>query len=90
MEFEVMDNVKCSCQSHPSRELLNRVFNLAFDTIFQCLFTKSEFMQKFWRDKKFRNIEIGEWTEDNKRVQICELDLGTFGVSRNHEEQVDS
>lgn len=84
----VMDHVRCSCQSHPSRELLNRVFNLSFDTVYQSMFTRSEFLVKFWRDKKFRNVDVGDWSEDMRRTQVCELDLGTFGVSKNHEEQV--
>ena len=82
-----MDNVKCLCASHNGRDLIDRTFNLSFDTVYKCFFTDSEFMRRFRQDKKFRNAELTEWNE-NKRRLYFELDLGTFGVSKNTEEQV--
>jgi hypothetical protein len=80
--------VKCSCNEHHGKKYIDKVFNMTVDEMYDCLFGNSEFQRKYWKDKKFLNLTMGEWNESSKRVIDFSLDLGTFGVSKNAEEQV--
>lgn len=75
------------CDEHKGKELLDKIINLSVEAIYECIFTFSEFNKKYWKERKYSNIEMGEWNEDKRLFQF-DMDLGAFGTAKSTEEQV--
>lgn len=94
MTFFFQDNVKCSCAEHIGKEMLNKVFNLNVNYIWECLFGHTEFCSKYWASRKFSNMKISEWKKLNptdpfpSRQLEYAVDLGIIGRPNNTESQV--
>lgn len=89
-----MDNVKCNCSEHTGKEMLNKVFNLSVNYIWECLFGHTEFCSKYWSSRKFSNMKISEWKKLNEKDPFPSrqleyaVDLGIIGRPNNTESQV--
>lgn len=88
----MIDNAKCSCGEHQGKEMLNQVFNLNVNYLWECIFGHTTFCKKYWESRKFGNIKIGDWKMVNSlpfRQLEYTVDLGgTIGRPKNVEEQV--
>lgn len=79
--------VECDCSSHEGKELLNNVYNLSVDFVFDCLFnTESDFNKAYLAANKFLNLKSEEWIDDT-RTLVYNVDVGTFGKTNNTEKQ---
>lgn len=85
-------NVKCACGEHPGKEMLNQVYSLTVNYLWECLFGHTAFCRAYWESRKFGNIQVGEWKLVNSRPfrQLeYTVDLGgAIGRPKNIEEQV--
>ena len=88
---EVDYSIKCSCQEHNGKEMLNIVFNLSVNYLWESLFGHTEFCRKYWETRKFHNFKITEWKPVNtfvmRQLEYI-VDLGTIGRPKNIEDQV--
>lgn len=84
--------VKCSCERHNDKLMLNQTFNVSVNYMWECIFGHTEFCRKYWESRKFSNTKVGDW----KLVDQCpyrlleyNVDLGgMLGKPKNSEEQV--
>jgi hypothetical protein len=73
--------------------MLNMVFNLSVNYLWECVFGHADFCQKYWGSRKFINMKVGEWNLDKstllpaRRLEFT-VDLGAIGKPRNTEDQV--
>ena len=85
-------NVKCSCGQHNGKEMLNQIFNLNVNYLWECLFGQTEFRNKYWESRKFGSIKVSDWSKTNAlfvRQLEYTVDLGgTMGKAKNNEDQV--
>ncbi|CAF0858014.1 unnamed protein product [Brachionus calyciflorus] len=86
------NNTKCSCSEHLGKELMNQVFNMSVNQLFESIFGHSEFCKKYWESRKFGDLKVGEWTLVHslpaRRLEYT-VDLGgTLGRPKNTEDQV--
>lgn len=88
---DMNNNAKCSCTEHLGKELMNQVFNMSVNQLFECLFGHSEFCQKYWEARKFDNLTVTEWKPDPilpaRRLEYT-VDLGGTLRPKNTEDQV--
>jgi hypothetical protein len=84
--------IKCMCSEHYPKEVFNRSINLNLAHVYKCLFTDSDFSQKFISMCKYKEFKSTEWkTNENgeeTRKQENTLDLGAFGISKSFVDQV--
>ena len=86
--------MQCLCSEHVGREMLNKVFNLNANYIWECLFGHTVFCTKYWDNRKFSKMNIGEWKKLNptdpfpSRQLNYLVDLGMLGHPNNTESQV--
>lgn len=45
--------VQCGCASHSGKELINKVYNISVNYLFECMYGHSEFCKGFWESRKF-------------------------------------
>ena len=87
-----LHNVKCSCGEHPGKEMLNQVYAVTVNYLWECLFGHTTFCRNYWESRKFGNIKVGEWKLVNNypfRQLEFTVDLGgAIGRPKNTEEQV--
>lgn len=85
-------NVKCACGEHPGKEMLNQVYALSVNYLWECLFGHTTFCRNYWESRKFSNIKVGEWKLVSMhpfRQLEYNVDLGgAIGRPKNLEEQV--
>lgn len=83
--------MKCACGEHPGKEMLNQVYSLTVNYLWECLFGHTAFCRAYWESRKFGNIQVGEWKLVNSRPfrQLeYTVDLGgAIGRPKNIEEQ---
>ena len=86
--------VECNCTDHTGKQMLNKVFNLSVNHVYDCMFTDSDFNLKYWKKVKFENIKAHEWTKsetpgelESRKLEYS-IDLGAFGCPKNIEDQV--
>ena len=77
--------------------MLNKVYDLSVNFLWESLFGDSEFCLKYWDSRKFFNFtkESLKWMRSNshlmKRKLVYSVELGvTFGRANNVEEQVNN
>lgn len=90
-EQEIEYTAKCSCGEHQGKEMLNLVFNLSVNYLWESLFGHTEFCKKYWESRKFGNFKITDWKAVNTFVMRqleYTVDLGTIGRPKNTEDQV--
>ena len=80
------------CPEHFPKEVFNRSINLPLAHVYKCLFTESDFNQKFINMCKYKEFKTTEWTTNENgeetRKQENALDLGAFGISKSFTDQV--
>ena len=85
-------SIKCSCGEHQGKEMLNQVYAVPVNYLWECLFGHTTFCRDYWESRKFNNIKIGEWKLVNSypfRQLEYTVDLGgAIGRPKNTEEQV--
>ena len=82
---------KCSCSSHQGKQMLDRVFDLSVNFLWESLFGPTEFCRQYWESRKFYNFTISEWTRVDscvRRTLDYSVNLGALGQPKNVEEQV--
>ena len=88
----VLDNAKCACPEHQGKEMLNQVYNLSVNYLWECLFGHTVFCSKYWESRKFFNMKIGDWKSIESfpaRQLEYQVDLGgAIGRPKNTETQV--
>jgi hypothetical protein len=71
--------------------MLNTVFNLSVNHLWESLFGHTTFCQKYWESRKFGNLKMGEWKLADglpaRRLEYT-VDLGGIGRPKNTEDQV--
>lgn len=90
-EPEISDVVKCECEKHEGREMLNEVFKLSVNYLWECIFGHTESCRKYWDSRKFSNLKVGPWKLVNNfpmRQLEFNVDLGPVGKPKNVEDQV--
>lgn len=92
-KFIALNNASCSCgDQHNSKEMLNQVYDISVNFLWECIFGPTEFCYKYWDSRKFYDFIITEWKPTEKYIRSRTLtymvDLGTFGHPKNIEEQV--
>ena len=88
---KVNDNVNCSCGEHHGKEMLNKVFNVNVNYLFELVFGHTEHCRRYWETQKMFNAKIEDWkVVDNCPWRLLEynVDLGALGKPKNTEEQV--
>ncbi|PFX16245.1 GRAM domain-containing protein 1B [Stylophora pistillata] len=72
--------VSCTCETHLSRELFNEEFPVSVDTLFEFLFTESDFYKRVQKERRTKDLVLNPWevTEDGQRRIL------TYTVSLNH------
>jgi hypothetical protein len=83
--------MKCLCKEHQGKEMLNQVFALDVNQIFECIFGHTAFCRKYWESRNFGEIRVGEWklvANSPQRTLEYTVDLGAMGKPKNTEEQV--
>ena len=86
--------MKCSCNGHVGKEMLNQVFSLGINYFWECLFGDSDFCHEYWENRKFQNFTPAglKWYNISNNFPSRKLEyhveLGAFGRARNIEEQV--
>ena len=45
--------VQCGCAAHSGKELINKVYNISVNYLFECMYGHSEFCKGFWESRKF-------------------------------------
>lgn len=71
--------------------MLNQVFNLSVNYLWESLFGHTEFCRKYWESRKFYNFKIPEWKPVSTYVMRqldYSVDLGPIGRAKNTEDQV--
>ena len=72
--------------------MLNMVFDINVNYLFECIFGHTVFCRKYWESRKFGNLKVGDWklVNDNPhRLLEYTVDLGAaLGKPKNTEEQV--
>lgn len=72
--------------------MLNQVYDISVNFLWECIFGPTEFCYKYWDSRKFYDFKITEWKPTEKYIRTRTLtyivDLGTFGHPKNIEEQV--
>ena len=79
------------CGKHAGKEIINEVFNLSVDYIFECLFCYSDFNKQYWNARKFDNIKISEWIKKDsieERTMEYNISISALGKVKNIDEQV--
>lgn len=80
------------CSEHYPKEVFNRSISLALAHVYKCLFTESDFSQKYISMCKYKEFKSTEWTTNENgeetRKQENTLDLGAFGISKSSTDQV--
>jgi hypothetical protein len=81
------------CGKHAGKEIINTVFNLSVNYIFECLFTNSDFNNKYWSARKLDIIKITEWVKKDSysteaRTMEYNVPLSALGKVKNIDEQV--
>lgn len=72
--------VDCSCDSHLSKECLNEEFPVSVDTLYEYLFSESDFYKRIQKTRKTKDLVFYPWetTEDGQRRTL------TYTVAINH------
>ena len=72
--------------------MLNQVYNLSVNYLWECLFGHTVFCSKYWESRKFFNMKIGDWKSIESypaRQLEYQVDLGgAIGRPKNTETQV--
>lgn len=74
--------------------MLNQVFSLGINYLWECLFGDSDFCHEYWENRKFQNFTPAglKWYNISNNFPSRKLEyhveLGAFGRARNIEEQV--
>ena len=50
--FLYIGEVSCGCTEHVGRTIINEVYNAEVETIFQLIFTDSDFIRSFLKSRK--------------------------------------
>jgi hypothetical protein len=85
---------ECDCNEHIGKVMLNKIFNLSVENLFESMFGHTEFCTKFWESRKFFNMKIGEWRSvENYRTRRLEYSVAlnsaiTVKDCKNVEDQV--
>ena len=87
-----MQSNRCSCKNHVGKEMLNKVYNLSVNYLWESLFGPTKFCYDYWASRKFYDFEITDWlkSKDNLIARQLEfyVDLGMLGRPKNVEKQV--
>ncbi|KAL9964996.1 hypothetical protein ACROYT_G028719 [Oculina patagonica] len=72
--------VKCVCDTHLNKEFVNEEFPISVDTLYEYLFTESDFYKRVQKARRTKDLVLNPWetTEDGQRRTI------TYTVSLNH------
>ncbi|XP_020623293.1 GRAM domain-containing protein 1B-like isoform X2 [Orbicella faveolata] len=72
--------VKCVCDTHLSKEIVNEEFPVSVDTLYEYLFTESDFYKRVQKGRRTKDLVLNPWetAEDGQRRTI------TYTVSLNH------
>ncbi len=88
----LVNNVKCSCVEHHSKEMLNEVYNVSVNFLWECIFGPTKFCYEYWKSRKFYDFSIGDWELGTDclvaRTLEFYVDLGVLGQPKNFERQV--
>nr|XP_058941916.1 protein Aster-B-like isoform X2 [Pocillopora verrucosa] len=72
--------VSCMCEAHLSKEFFNEEFPVSVDTLFEFLFTESDFYKRVQKERRTKDLVFNPWevTDDGQRRIL------TYTVSLNH------
>lgn len=72
--------INCACDSHLSKECINEEFPVSVDTLYEYLFTESDFYRRIQKTRKTKDLVFNPWetTEDGQRRTL------TYTISLNH------
>ncbi|XP_058941918.2 protein Aster-B isoform X4 [Pocillopora verrucosa] len=72
--------VSCMCEAHLSKEFFNEEFPVSVDTLFEFLFTESDFYKRVQKERRTKDLVFNPWevTGDGQRRIL------TYTVSLNH------
>ncbi len=88
----MINNVKCSCVEHHSKEMLNEVYNVSVNFLWESIFGPTQFCYEYWKSRKFYDFTIGNWEPGTDyligRTLEFYVDLGAIGKPKNVEKQV--
>lgn len=72
--------VKCLCDTHLNKDIVNEEFPISVDTLYEYLFTESDFYKRVQKGRRTKDLVFNPWetTEDGQRRTI------TYTVSINH------
>jgi hypothetical protein len=73
--------VTCGCEDHVGMTIINDIYNCEVETIFQLLFTDSDFYRSFLKSRKTTNIEIGDWSTQADSTRLRDL---SYTLSLNY------
>jgi hypothetical protein len=65
--------VLCGCDDHDGCLVINDVFNVNVEVMFQMLFTDSEFMREFLKSRNVSNIEFGQWQDLAEGTRVRDI-----------------
>ena len=68
--------VECGCPEHPEPVFINEVYNLNAESLFELLFTPSEFYRRFMDKRKMFDLRIASWSDASDPVEAGEPDGG--------------
>ncbi|XP_068685405.1 protein Aster-B-like [Montipora foliosa] len=72
--------INCACDSHLSKECINEEFPVSVDTLYEYLFTESDFYRRIQKTRKTKDLVFNPWetTEDGQRRTL------TYTIALNH------
>ena len=90
----IENNVKCSCiNKHQGKEMVNQVYDVSVNYLWECLFGQTEFRRKYWDSRKFINLKVEHWNQQPQPSIVAarklqyQVDLGALGKPYNIENQ---